>query len=64
MRKKGPKRLSPYSLDVENFMKDVYSSLPENARRKYAAVEALKLPRGGKNYIIKVLGLMVSIPHR
>ncbi len=45
--KPGPKRISPYSAEIEKCIKDTFSSLTEKDRRLYAAVEALKLPRGG-----------------
>lgn len=34
-----------------------YSRLSEKDRRHYAAMEAMKLGRGGTNYISKMLGL-------
>ncbi len=46
----------PYPDSVEKLMKKVYKSLSEKERRTYAAVEVLKLPYGGKDYICKVLG--------
>lgn len=52
----GPKPLTPYPNEVEKFMKDTYSRLSEKEKRAYAAVEALKLPRGGKAYIMELLG--------
>ena len=55
-KKFGPKPLAPYPTEVESFMKDIYSRLSEKERRLYAAVEALKLPRGGKAYIMGLLG--------
>jgi hypothetical protein len=54
--KPGPKLLSPYTKEMDELIKDTYINLPENKRRIYAAVEALKLPRGGKRYISKLLG--------
>jgi len=54
--KPGPKPLSPYPAEIEKFIKDTYSKLSEKERRTYAAIEALKLPRGGKAYIIGLLG--------
>jgi biotin operon repressor len=54
--KPGPKLLSPYTKEMEKLIKDTYINLPENKRRTYAAVEALKLHRGGKRYIAKLLG--------
>ena len=52
----GPKPLSPYTPDVEEFMKYTYSNLSEKDRRSYTAIEALKLGHGGKNYIAKLFG--------
>ena len=52
----GPKPLEPYSQDIETLIKTTYCQLSENDRRKYAAIEALKLPRGGKAYISGLLG--------
>lgn len=54
--KPGPKPLSPYPAEIEQFIKGTYSKLSEKERRTYAAIEALKLPRGGKEYIAKLLG--------
>ena len=44
--KPGPKLLSPYPAKIENHIKNTYSNLSEKDRRAYAAIEALKLPRG------------------
>jgi hypothetical protein len=55
-KKPGPKFLSPYSSDMEIFIQETYSQLSELEKRTYAAVEALKLPRGGISYISKLLG--------
>jgi Rhodopirellula transposase DDE domain len=54
--KPGPQPLSPYPAEIEQLIKDTYSKLSEKERRTYAAIEALKLPRGGKEYIVKLLG--------
>jgi Rhodopirellula transposase DDE domain len=54
--KSGPKPLSPYVAEIEKFIKETYLTLSEKDRRAYAAIEALKLPRGGKAYIIELLG--------
>ena len=54
--KPGPKLLSPYPAEIEKHIKDTYSNLSEKDRRLYAAIEALKLPRGGKAYILQLLG--------
>jgi ABC-type lipoprotein export system ATPase subunit len=55
-KKRGPKPLSPYPAEVEKYIKDTYSKLSEKDRRAYAAIEALKLPRGGNTYIMGLLG--------
>ena len=54
--KPGPKPLSPYPAEIEKFIKNTYSKLSEKERRTYAAIEAIKLPRGGKAYIVWLLG--------
>jgi len=46
----------PYPDEVEQAMKVMYRSLWENDRRRYAAVEAAKLPHGGVDYIAGLLG--------
>jgi hypothetical protein len=45
----------PYPTEVEQAMKVMYRSLWENDRRRYAAVEAAKLPHGGVDYIADLL---------
>lgn len=45
-----------YGKYVEEGMINFYDSLSEKDKRRYAAVEALKLPHGGKAYICKLLG--------
>ena len=47
---------TPYSSEIEKYMRDFYNSLPENKRRRYAAMECLKLPYGGQQYIASILG--------
>ena len=54
--KPGPKPLLPYPAKIEKFIKATYLKLSEKDRRAYTAIEALKLPRGGKAYIIELLG--------
>ena len=54
--KPGPKQLLPYPAEIEKYIKETYSNLSEKDRRVYAAIEALKLPRGGKAYIMRLLG--------
>jgi hypothetical protein len=45
-----------YPTEVEQKMKGLYKSLSEKDRRRYAAVEALKLGRGGLSYISQLFG--------
>ena len=47
---------APYPPEVERVMRDLFESLPERQRRQYAAVEAVKLGRGGLAYLASVLG--------
>lgn len=48
--------MQAYSLEIEREMKKFYQTLSEKDKRRYAAVEALKLGHGGQVYIAKVLG--------
>ena len=41
----------PYSSEIEDLMKTHFDGCNEKGRRRYAAVEALKLGHGGINYI-------------
>jgi hypothetical protein len=43
--------MEPYSLNIEQQMRRFYQSLSEKDRRRYAAIEALKLGWGGITYI-------------
>lgn len=45
-----------YGKTAEEGMVNFYDSLSEKDRRRYAAVEALKLPHGGRTYICDLLG--------
>ena len=45
-----------YPPEIERAMKKYYATLSEKDRRRYVAVEALKLGFGGQSYIAKVLG--------
>jgi hypothetical protein len=45
-----------YSPAVELQMQAFYKSLSEKDRRRYAAVEAVKLGHGGVEYIARLLG--------
>lgn len=44
-----------YSDEIEERMQIFYESLSEKDRRRYAAVETLKLPYGGQSYISDIL---------
>jgi len=55
-KKPGPDKISPYSDEIEEYIRGIYKQLSENERRKYAAVEALKIPKGGQSYIARVVG--------
>jgi hypothetical protein len=45
----------PYPTEIEKAMQVMYLSLREHDRRRYAAVEANKLGRGGTDYIAALL---------
>jgi len=45
-----------YSPDIEKQMRAWYETLGEKEQRRYAALEAIKLPHGGIQYIANVLG--------
>jgi hypothetical protein len=47
--------MNAYTKDIENIMKKYCDSLPENLRRRYAAIETIKLGYGGQKYICDVL---------
>jgi hypothetical protein len=47
--------MNAYAPEVESKMKRLAGSLKENDRRRYAAIEALKLGYGGIEYIARVL---------
>ena len=44
-----------YPPEVEVTMRNFYDSLPEQQRRRYAAVEAAKLGHGAIRYLARVL---------
>lgn len=46
----------PYPSTIEAQMRAFYQSLSEKDRRRYAAIEASKLGRGGFKYMAEVLG--------
>lgn len=49
--------MTPYRSDVERAMRTFFGSLREKDRRRYAAVEAAKLPAGGVDYLARLLGI-------
>jgi hypothetical protein len=48
--------MNAYSSTVEQHMVNLYDSLSEKDRRRYAAVEAVKLGHGGVQYIADLFG--------
>jgi len=48
------KKLEPYDEEIEKQMKNLYQSLSEKDRRRYAAIEAKKLGYGGISYICRL----------
>lgn len=48
--------MEPYTEEIEHYMLKFYQSLSEKDRRRYAAIEALKLGWGGISYICGVFG--------
>lgn len=48
--------MSSYSAAVERHMVKLHDSLSEKDRRRYAAVEAVKLGHGGVQYIANLFG--------
>jgi transposase len=53
--KPGGDRMQACDFEMEATMKRFYDNLNERDRRRYAGIEALRLGRGGRNYIAKVL---------
>jgi Rhodopirellula transposase DDE domain len=51
----GATRMPRYSPTIEAQMRLFYQSLSEKDRRRYAAIEARKLGRGGLSYIARIL---------
>lgn len=47
--------IPPYEPAIENQMVAFFESLSEKDKRRYAAIEVLKLPYGGKSYIRDLL---------
>jgi len=56
--------MRPYSLEIEQAMQKYYATLSEKDQRRYAAIEALKLPHGGQRYIAQLLGCSVKTVQR
>ena len=50
------KTIRPYSAEIEVQMQRYYQSLSEKDRRRYAAIEAVKIGYGGISYMHRVLG--------
>ena len=48
--------MEPYKKEVEDFILCFYNTLSEKDKRRYAAVEAMKLGHGGIKYISDILG--------
>lgn len=48
--------MEAYGVAVETAMRRLFESLSEKDRRRYAAVEALKLGHGGLGYVATVMG--------
>src|SRR5665811_2239608 len=46
--------LSPYSLEIENQMQEMFNRLSEKDKRLYAGVEASKFSYGGISYIAQL----------
>jgi len=56
--------MQAYRPEIEQTMKKYYDTLSEKDRRRYAAVEALKLGLGGKRYIARILGCSEKTVHK
>jgi hypothetical protein len=50
-----------YPPDVEDHMRNCFTSLSEKDRRRYAAVEAVKLGPGGITYLTTVFGCSAEL---
>ena len=49
-------QLQPYTPEIEEMMQIFYQSLSEKERRRYAAIEALKIGYGGISYAERLFG--------
>lgn len=56
--------MDAYSIDVERLMQKLFRALNERDRRRYAAIEAVKLGRGGIEYVARILGSDVKTVRR
>ena len=50
-----------YPPDIEEHMRNCFTSLSEKDRRRYAAVEAVKLGHGGITYLTHVFGCSAEL---
>jgi len=48
--------MEKYNTEIEKHMQRFYLTLPEDEKRRYAAIETLKFRHGGKKYICDLLG--------
>ena len=48
--------IEPYTKDIKAQMQELYNRLPENNRRLYAGIEAIKFLYGGISYIAVLFG--------
>jgi hypothetical protein len=53
-----------YTEEIESTMKMFFETRSEKDRRRYAAIEALKLGNGGQQYICEVFGCDPSTVRR
>lgn len=56
--------MDTYPVAVERHMVELYRSLSEKDRRRYAAVEAEKLGHGGIQYVAQLFGCNEDTVHR
>jgi hypothetical protein len=50
------RKLAPYDQEIEEQMQNLYQSLSEKDRRRYAGIEAQKLGYGGISYVCRLFG--------
>ena len=53
-----------YSPEIEQAMQKYYATLSEKDQRRYAAIEALKLPPAEQSYIAQLLGCSLKTVRR